>query len=341
MILSPPQGFRKKPWRLLTPLSLLLLSHAQNAETKLHARMVAQFVDRSSECKSVARAFSSLGAPGILSSNIHRKINLFSRGIDPHQTGQWLAANASDQVQLVILLGRHYANMHFTVPWTPDNFYVEESALHAAVWHTVVSRLPTTGDFSSALWELSRQMCDPQTSLAFDQCMHGIGHAAFYASVFRAGLMRQDEYSACAAFPSELFPMPIVLALASSACDGSSSASKQTLCLHGAYHAATLLGNWGMAHFVASLTGKNGTHEDPLYRDGPLFRYPWNHFFSPFLEEPFDAPKLSSVQQLSASREDEFIVNATVNLLMGKARDCRKYAKHTNICLSEVSCFTC
>lgn len=272
-------------------------------------------------------------------SSIHRKLNLVSRNIDPHQTGQWLAAYASKenkQVELLLELGSYYVNAHFQRPWTPDNYYVEESVLHAAVWHTVITQFLVSREISN-IWPAFMAF-DSLPEIAFEQCLHGFGHGAMYISLFRAGLMRSEDYSACKAFPSQRFSMPTVIKLAGSACDGAPTNGKKRGCLHGAYHAASVLGDWGMGDFVSSLANRVGDHADPSYRNGPLFRFPWGHF-KKYIETPFDQPSMA--MQLARSPDDQFIINTTVKLLLAKAEMCRNHAMHKSICFSEVSCFTC
>lgn len=212
-------------------------------------------------CHEIAAVYRSEGIVGLFASDqyIYQKKDLFTRYIEPHQVGQWLAENVASKhggsIGLIHLLNRLY-NTTIAASWT--SWYVSESLIHAAVWHSVITLV--FKEDSATVWTLEKEFCEPFRVLsarcpnemcAYVQCVHGIGHGGLYVEALRRGLMYVEQYDACRSLPNDALPMQAVILAANSACDGAPSAYVQHSCLHGAYHGASLLGYWGVSTLLA------------------------------------------------------------------------------------------
>jgi len=209
-------------------------------------------------CLDISGSYQASSLRGMLNpdNTIYRKTDVFSRHIEPHQVGQWLAGNITNTPQAVELFNK-LAHFYTTGAQNSTYRYVAESILHGTVWHLVIT-LVQRG--ISSVWGLAKSLCEPfrvesnkcpGDACVYLQCLHGIGHGALYNSLFEGGIMRMESYGPCSALPTDALPMHQMIVAANSACDEAPSTELQKACFHGAYHAASLLGFWGVAELMS------------------------------------------------------------------------------------------
>jgi len=227
-------------------------------------------VDRNVSCMRIRNAYKQHGILSLLSPALYQKEGpFFQKYAEEHSTGQWLAQNALNNFHNASYLIKFLKDLHTMLQYEhPSSFsYISESILHGAVYHVAI--IDITRQHACApnrVWGLAAELCGPykydvppHIQRTHGECLHGIGHGAFYSALFCKQILPRFEYGACSGFPSDL-PLPMRLKIANSACDGSPTELGLHQCLRGAYHASSLLGEWGLTRILqAFANGANMT----------------------------------------------------------------------------------
>jgi len=237
---------------------LWLGAHANSATLP-----IAHMVDRQISCTRIQSAYRRHGILSLLAPELYKREGPFQKYVEEHSAGQWLAQHALNHFHNASYLIDFLKKLHVTLLYEhPRKFaYISESLLHGSIYHLVINALSKDNMTSKSVWALTNELCGsaPQDDPTYGECLHGIGHGAFYSALFHAQVLPQREYGACSGFPNNV-PFPMLLEHANSACDGAPTDSMQLMCLRGAYHASALLGDWGIPRIErASKEGANVT----------------------------------------------------------------------------------